>query len=587
MKNNLDYIVIVICFSFITICNGQNQSIQDKLSEIDRIMYAHQGHKAIPIIDSLLNTNISIQNTSILKSYKIEALVQVSEYEKALFLSEKLLKNKKTLGVSLIRTHIERALIFEINGLYKEAEKSLNFVNNYYEDSTIEKDELYGEYLYRSSSLYKILGDLEKALKLAYDAKKFGKIHKYKNIEATASTLLLDILTKNHTLTSKFEFQLRKRLLYLWKQTYHHDQIGYAYIGFSYYYLDQKDYKKANKYLDSAYSIGTASKNWVTISYTFHSKYNLFKMQGNFKKALINYKKYKEASDSLKIVESSKKIAEINGKYNYEKEILKNNTLEQNLKSEIKEKNNLFIGLITLFILLCIFGYLGIKIGKKRKEIKKQSQIIKDKNIKLLEALDENKLLLKELNHRVNNNIALILSLVKFQYYEIDDPKYKEKFQSLEHRIKTIAAAHEQLLYDRENLDGENYDVQEYLSKITNALLEISIKNVQVNLEIRNIKLNIDTMLPIGILINELMSNSLKHAIFENELIIEIQINLHQSEIEIMYKDSGTIFKETTKTKSLGVNIINSMVKQLKGSIQRKGSEYIISLQLKNSKKER
>ena len=49
-----------------------------------------------------------------------------------------------------------------------------------------------------------------------------------------------------------------------------------------------------------------------------------------------------------------------------------------------------------------------------------------------------------------------------------------------------------------------------------------------------------------------------------------------------MYKDSGTIFKETTKTKSLGVNIIYSMVKQLKGSIQRKGSEYIISLQLKN-----
>ena len=215
---------------------------------------------------------------------------------------------------------------------------------------------------------------------------------------------------------------------------------------------------------------------------------------------------------------------------------------------------------------------------KKRKEVK-------SKNITLNEALDKNKLLLRELNHRVNNNLALILSLVKFQYYEIDEPKYKEKFQSLEHRIKTIAAAHEQLLYSKGNIEGEYYDVQEYLSKITNALIDISTKNVQLNLDAKSINLNIDTMLPIGILINELMSNSLKHAVFKNELIIDIQITLQQSNITIIYKDSGSTFKETKNTKSLGVSIINSMVKQLKGTISRENSEYTVNLQLKNSKK--
>ena len=227
---------------------------------------------------------------------------------------------------------------------------------------------------------------------------------------------------------------------------------------------------------------------------------------------------------------------------------------------------------------MCGLVFLATNLSKKRKEIK-----IKNKN--LSEALSENKLLLKELNHRVNNNLALILSLVKFQYYEIDEPKYKVKFQSLEHRIRTIAAAHEQLLYNKGNIEGEDYNVQEYISKITNALIEISTKDVQLNLDAKNIKLNIDTMLPIGIMINELMSNSLKHAVFKDFLTIDIQITLNQSNINVTYKDSGSSFKEVTNTKSLGVSIINSMIKQLKGTIKRKNSEYRISLQLKNSKK--
>ena len=81
------------------------------------------------------------------------------------------------------------------------------------------------------------------------------------------------------------------------------------------------------------------------------------------------------------------------------------------------------------------------------------------------------------------------------------------------------------------------------------------------------------------------MSNSLKHAVFKDFLTIDIQITLNQSNINVTYKDSGSSFKEVTNTKSLGVSIINSMIKQLKGTIKRKNSEYRISLQLKNSKK--
>ena len=115
----------------------------------------------------------------------------------------------------------------------------------------------------------------------------------------------------------------------------------------------------------------------------------------------------------------------------------------------------------------------------------------------------------------------------------------------------------------QENVEGENYDVQEYLSKITNALIEISTKNIQLNLDAKNINLNIDTMLPIGILINELMSNSLKHAIINDKLIIDFKITLQKSNISIIYKDSGTTFIEKTNS-TITLNIISLIPYYLK-----------------------
>ena len=208
----------------------------------------------------------------------------------------------------------------------------------------------------------------------------------------------------------------------------------------------------------------------------------------NKDKALGYYKLFKMSSDSSALRTESRKVEEIQSKYNYDK------VEKQAEEIRIKRKNTIYL-LILISIILIITAVAYIISKNKNKKIKAAEYEVNQK-------LKENKLLLKELNHRVNNNLALILSLVKFQYYEIDEPKYKVKFQSLEHRIRTIAAAHEQLLYNKGNIEGEDYNVQEYISKITNALIEISTKDVQLNLDAKNIKLNIDTMLPIGIMIN-------------------------------------------------------------------------------------
>lgn len=583
MKIKVLFLFVSFCFIGITPSNGQNESLNKKIAKVDSLLYSHRGRLALPIIDSILELRLPVSIELHLKAFKLEALVQDQRLESALNLSNEILKNPNLKGVPLIRTYIERALIFEFARELKESKRALDFVRIYYKNPKIKKDELYGEYLYRLSSTYRAQGLNNKGIEYAKKAIEFGRQHKFENVEATG-ILLLRGMTPNISASEKID--LCKKALSLYKRSfnYYHTSAMYLSIGESYMKLNE--FHLSKQYLDSVIKFTIVIDSFYVLSNAHKLKSRLYEQQGNLKKALSNYKIYQEYTEKDHLYKENRKVLEINAKFNYEKESLKNKVLEQNITIEKEEKNNLLIGLIILFILLCSLVYLTIRVAKKRKEVKKQAQIIKDKNIELSDALDENKLLLKELNHRVNNNLALILSLVKFQYYEVDEPKYKEKFQSLENRIKTIAAAHEQLLYNKENLDGDNYDVQEYLSKIANALIDISTRKIELNLKARDINLNIDTMLPVGILINELISNSLKHAISEPLLSIYIHITLDQSKVQIIYKDSGTKFKEATSKKSLGVNIINSMVKQLKGTIQREKSEYQISLQLKNSKNE-
>lgn len=575
LKTKLLLIFTFFSFLFITPCNAQKSGVSKKIYLIDSLLYSYRGKKAIPIIDSLIqNAPLTKLELLKIKVLKAEGLIQTEEYKNALLLSNKLLNHKLLKDDLFTKLHIERALLFEITSDLEKCEKSLDLVANYYQKYPTKKDELYGEYLYRTSSLKRFKGNQDVALKYAEEAELYGRKNNYSNVEATALMLISGLKYANNISEN---IKCTRRALYLYKKDKNYAHMSTMYYSMAHFEITHKKYNKAHKYLDSAiYTSGIAQ---AFIFPDLHKlKAKLYEKNGDYKNALISYKNYKKVSDSVVVEKQTIEVSEIKAKFNYEKESLKNGVLEQNLTNEREQKNILLIGIIILAVLLSSLLFLALNLVKKRKEIK-------NKNVILTAALDKNKLLLKELNHRVNNNLALILSLVKFQYYEIDNPKYKDKFQSLEHRIKTIAAAHEQLLYSKENIEGEDYDVQEYLSKITNALIDISTKHVQLNLDVNNINLNIDTMLPIGILINELMSNSLKHAVYKDALIIDIEINLQQSNIFIIYKDSGTVFKEKKNSKSLGVSIINSMIKQLKGTIQRKNSEYTITLQLKNSEK--
>ena len=337
------------------------------------------------------------------------------------------------------------------------------------------------------------------------------------------------------------------------------------------YYNNTKEYQKALSYIEGALHLGYKKTAIRKLN-------NLYTLKSRILDKLGKEDLASSVLDEFKKIEAQK-LAE-NRRYDlikYEVNQIKTEKQKAEEKAkfnEIESKNTTGI-LIFVSCILLIMMIAFIITKQKNKKIKFAQNEVK-------QELKEKEFLLKELNHRVKNNLSLILSLVRFQYDEIDQNIYKEKFISLENRIRTIATAHDQLIYNKNNLQDENHNLKNYLFKIANALIDLSHKKVKLNIDIQDIELNIDTLLPIGIMINELISNSLKHTNSLGSLKINIIISFSNDIITMNYKDSGTEFKAIENKSSLGISIIESMVNQLKGTINRIKSEYFITLKLKN-----
>lgn len=560
-----EYFLRLILIFFSLSSFGQKVTISNKIKEIDSLIAGQRVYLVQPIIDSLLKTKLPINQELHLKTCKLICLVHIEKLETALIYSNEILENTDLKGDDLVATKLQKGLIFGLLNRLDEMKVELDFVENYYQHPKIDKNELYGEYFIRLATWYRAKGLTADAISYSEKAIAFGKQNKYNNVEAVG--LVLTALYKYNIEDSEYE-SFRLRALQNLKKKGNFHAMSWVYTHLYFKYKKDNEINKALTYLDSSLIYGKKVKYFRNIAYDYKILSEYFEGENQDDKALNYYKLYKQASDSSALQVESRKVEEIQSKYNFEK-------IEQESKVvETKRRNTTYVLVLVLIILIItISGFINIK--QKNKRIQTAEEKIK-------ERLKEKEFLLRELNHRVKNNLTLILSLVKFQYDKIENNINKDKFIVLENRIRTIAFAHEQLLYDNYNRLNKNYDLENYISKIADALINIATHNIEFNLSASKINLNIDTFLPIGIMVNELMSNTIKYAVFNDILIIDITIKKEGNKILLNYKDSGKIFKNNKNKSSLGITIINSMVKQLKGSLKRDKSEYTILLQVKN-----
>ena len=187
-------------------------------------------------------------------------------------------------------------------------------------------------------------------------------------------------------------------------------------------------------------------------------------------------------------------------------------------------------------------------------------------------SLQEKETLLHEIHHRVKNNMQVINSLLKLQSNNIEDAKTKEILKDSQSRVYAMSAVHE-TLHGSENLS--EIDLKSYLSKITTSIFQTystDYQKIKLNNNVEEVPINLNQAYPIGLTINELISNSLKYA-FPDERKGEINVNLkkQKKELELTVIDDGVGMPKDLDWKNsstLGLKLVRTLVEnQLDGSI--------------------
>lgn len=194
----------------------------------------------------------------------------------------------------------------------------------------------------------------------------------------------------------------------------------------------------------------------------------------------------------------------------------------------------------------------------------------------LQDALDEKNVLLREIHHRVKNNMQVISSLINLQANVIkDDFEYKYIFDDCQRRIQSMAFIHEQL-YNSDNLSVLNF--KEYILT-TVKHLEYSLydpsKKINVNFDLNDVFLDIDLAIPCGFILTELVSNSFKHAFKDkDEGTIDINFVEKNYNVVLTISDDGCGFDlDNIPDGSLGIKLIYSLVDQVDGDLEIKSDE--------------
>lgn len=330
-------------------------------------------------------------------------------------------------------------------------------------------------------------------------------------------------------------------------------------------------------YQKMGHALAKKNKNKEALHY-LHKSLKITKENIKNKWTLINYELFAQTYKQSNIADSAyfyyeKSLAYKDTVFNETKQT-EFATLETQFKSKLKEekiaqqktiinqKNKIIYGLIffivLIILLLLLFTITRLKLLKSRK--------------KLQESLDEKETLLREIHHRVKNNLQVVSSLLNMHVRKVTDPDSKKILEEGSDRLMAMSLIHKNL-YPHSNLNTISLD--DYLFNLSHQLFDnyqLSYTNVNLTTELEKINVDIDKLIPIGLIVNELISNAMKHA-FSEESDAQISIKLKyakENEIELEVADNGqgiaTDWREK-ETDSIGMKLITIFSEKLKSKL--------------------
>lgn len=385
-----------------------------------------------------------------------------------------------------------------------------------------------------------------------------------KMMVATTQANIGDILFLNHDYKNAESNYLES----YWMKKEINDQNGIIFVAnkIGELYIRIGLFDKAKIFLDEGLDIAQKiSSNELELN-NLKLQTQLYEYQRQFKKAFETYKRYDTLRSRIFDSEKTKAISELRIKYETEKneaEIKSLNEISasqsEKLKAQTKMQYALMFGL-AMFLMLAIVSFGAYRLKRKS-------------NVQI-------KTLMQERQHRAKNNLQIITELLGLQSAYLEHEQAKGAVRSSENRMQAVSLIDKMLYQNPENTEIE---MLEYLQKLTrNLTLMFGAENhkTQVRIEAEPFWLEASKATPLGLILNELITNSFKYA-FRDHSAPEIYIGLSQNkkETSLIYRDNGPGLGEgfaINQTKSLGLKLIQLLSKQLKGTfvIETRGGFY-------------
>ena len=336
---------------------------------------------------------------------------------------------------------------------------------------------------------------------------------------------------------------------------------SYTEMGIAYTRLQQ--YTQAIKYFNNAMVFYKELGANLSMAEYYSGMALLDSAIGNWKDAYLHYRKYIVINDSSFSNETLKKAVASQMQYEADKkEALVKSAQEKKdvlTLAEIKRQRNILYSAFAVLAIVLVFSLVVYRQRNKIAKEKKRSDLL----------LMDKELLLKEIHHRVKNNLEVVSSLLALQSAQIDDPNTKEAMQAGQNRVHSIGIVH-QKLYQGTNLGA--IEMKDYFINLSESILDSfgAEKRVTIECAMDQLDVDIDTAVPLGLIVNELLTNTLKYAFPEGQngkVLIKLQ-KRKDGVLQLQVSDNGVGKSGLTHGTGFGGQLVSLLTQQLSGSMR-------------------
>ena len=558
------------------------------------------------------------QDLSLLNEIKLligKSLTKLSRFEESLNYYKQSVQISSELSdtLKIANSYKRLGISYKHLGIYPKAIEAYNQSNIYY---ILIKDTVgQGSTKINLGNIYKNIGQNERAKQKYHEAIVIFKPLNNLNSLGDCYNNIGNVFKNENNYDSARYYM--HRTLEIRRQTNNQEKLSFVYNNIANLQIKMKNYDLAKIYADSAFAIKSERKDYYGIAtelelfariHYFKKEWNLAALKaekalelakpyhmlefdkevlrilgsanyknGDYKKSAMYFTQYMEADETLIDLNNSDQLEFqlmnfelVSDSIQKEQLILKKELQEAENKNEelvnSVASRTYFLIIACLILLIFIIAYIYL-LNRRRLN---QSRTEKADLEKASVPKEEKEILLKEVHHRVKNNFQIIKSLIRIQSDFMNQSNYSEKLIELENRIQSMSLIHEKL-YKTANLSTLN--VQDYVEELSHNLISSFDyhENVNFNFNIDNAEYGIDSLIPLGLILNEAISNSIKHAFEDNsdsKIVIQL-VNTEDNTI-LEVKDNGigsTLSIEELKEESLGMELLFDLTEQLDGEL--------------------